>query len=87
MAGSPARPRGAAERHFKAALALGLNDNFLVAAGAENWLSQRKPRDALILLEAARAARNPVAAAPVLEWLERTGFEHPRMRRLAAELR
>ncbi len=58
-----------------------------LAAAAENWDSQREPRDALILLEAARAARNPVAAAPVLEWLVRTGFEHPRMRSLAADLR
>ena len=58
-----------------------------LAAAAENWKSQREPRDALILLEAARAARNPAAAAPALEWLARTGFEHARMRRLAAELR
>lgn len=58
-----------------------------LAAAVENWQSQREPRDALILLEAARAARNPAAAAPALDWLERTGFEHPRMRRLAAELR
>jgi hypothetical protein len=58
-----------------------------LAAAAENWKSQREPRDALILLEAARAARNPAAAAPVLDWLARSGFEHERMRRLAAELR
>ncbi len=58
-----------------------------LAAAVENWNSQREPRDALILLQAARAARNPAAAAPALEWLDRTGFEHPRMRRLAAELR
>ena len=58
-----------------------------LAAAAENWQSQREPRDALILLEAAHAARNPAAAAPVLDWLARSGFEHERMRRLAAELR
>lgn len=58
-----------------------------LAAAAENWQSQREPRDALILLEAARAARNAAAAAPVLDWLARTGFEHERMRRLAAGLR
>ncbi|HEX9183079.1 MAG TPA: hypothetical protein VF876_07445, partial [Burkholderiales bacterium] len=58
-----------------------------LAAAAENWQSQREPRDALILLEAARAARNAAAAAPALEWLARTGFEDERMRRLAAELR
>jgi len=58
-----------------------------LAAAAENWKSQREPRDALILLEAARAARAPAAAAPVLEWLARSGFEHEGMRRLAVELR
>ena len=58
-----------------------------LAAAAENWKSQREPRDALILLRAARAARAPAAAAPVLDWLARTGFEHDGMRRLAAELR
>jgi Tfp pilus assembly protein PilF len=57
-----------------------------LAAAAENWKSQREPRDALILLQAARAARAPAAAAPVLDWLARTGFEHEGMRRLAAEL-
>lgn len=61
--------------------------NAALAAAAENWKSQREPRDALILLEAARAARKPAAAAPVLDWLARSGFEHERMRRLAAELR
>jgi Tfp pilus assembly protein PilF len=58
-----------------------------LAAAAENWKSQREPRDALILLEAARAARDAAAAAPVLDWLARSGFEHERLRRLAAELR
>lgn len=55
-----------------------------LAAAAENWKSQREPRDALILLQAARA---PEAAAPALDWLARTGFEHKGMHRLAAELR
>lgn len=58
-----------------------------LAAAAENWKSQREPRDALILLQAARAARAPEAAAPALDWLARTGFEHKGMHRLAAELR
>ena len=58
-----------------------------LAAAAENWKAQREPRDALILLEAAHAARLPAAAAPALDWLARSGFEHERMRRLAAELR
>jgi hypothetical protein len=67
-------------------LELRANPAAALAAAAENWKAQREPRDALILLEAARAARNPAAAAPALEWLARTGFEHSRLRRLAAEL-
>ncbi len=58
-----------------------------LAAAAENWKTQREPRDALILLEAAQAASAPAAAAPVLDWLGRSGFEHAGMRRLAAGLR
>lgn len=57
-----------------------------LAAAVENWTSQREPRDARALLEAARAARQPAAAAPVLEWLRRTGFEDARLHQLAAEL-
>jgi len=57
-----------------------------LAAAAENWKTQREPRDAMILLEAAHAARDAAAAAPAQDWLARTGFEHARMRRLAAEL-
>lgn len=57
-----------------------------LVAAAENWKSQREPRDALVLLQAARAARDPAAAAPVLAWLARTGFEHQGMRGLAAGL-
>jgi Tfp pilus assembly protein PilF len=58
-----------------------------LSAAAENWTSQREPRDARALLEAARAAQRPAAAAPVLEWLRRSGFEDARLGRLAAELR
>jgi hypothetical protein len=58
-----------------------------LAAAAENWKSQREPRDALILLQAARAAGKLAAAKPVLDWLQRSGFEDPRMKSLAAGLR
>jgi hypothetical protein len=53
----------------------------------ENWQDQREPRDALIVLEAAAAARQPAAAAPVLKWLEESRFESERLRRIAASLR
>ncbi len=54
---------------------------------AENWKSQREPRDALVVLEAAIAARDPKAAAPVLKWLDESGFESKRLQRAAAQLK
>jgi len=58
-----------------------------LAAAAENWKAQREPRDATVLLQAALAARDPKAAAPVLRWLEESGFEDPHLRRLATQLK
>ena len=55
--------------------------------GLENWKDQREPRDALVVLEAAAAARDAKAAAPVLRWLESSGFESERMKRVAASLK
>ena len=43
--------------------------------------------DARIVLEAALAANAPQAAHPVLEWLDSSGFEDPRLRALAGRLR
>ncbi|HKC42457.1 MAG TPA: hypothetical protein VKC64_01430, partial [Burkholderiales bacterium] len=51
-----------------------------------NWALQREPRDARILLEAALAANDPAAAQPALDWLARSGYEDPHLRRLAARL-
>jgi hypothetical protein len=53
----------------------------------QNWLVQREPADARILLEAAVAADAPGAAAPALAWLADTGCQWPRLRALAASLR
>ena len=58
-----------------------------LAVALENWQDQREPRDALVLLEAAAAAKDAKAAAPVLRWLQESGFEDERLRRLAAALR
>lgn len=49
-----------------------------------NWSLQREPRDARILLEAARAANDARAAGPVLKVLARAGTEDVVLRRLAA---
>lgn len=48
-----------------------------------NWLVQREPADARILLEAAAAAGQPSPAAPATAWLERNGVEDVRVRALA----
>lgn len=53
----------------------------------ENWTLQREPRDARILLEAALAANEPAAAQPALDWLVRSGYEDPRLHKLAAQLK
>ena len=58
-----------------------------LAVALQNWKEQREPRDALVVLEAAVAARDPKAATPVLKWLAETRFEGERMRRVAAALR
>ena len=57
-----------------------------LAAASENYRTQREPRDALVLLEAALAARNAAAAAPALQWLESSGYEDARLRGVAAKL-
>jgi Tfp pilus assembly protein PilF len=58
-----------------------------LAVALENWKEQREPRDALVVLEAAAAAKDAKAAAPALQWLNDTGFESERLRRVAASLR
>jgi Tfp pilus assembly protein PilF len=58
-----------------------------LAAASENYRTQREPRDALILIDAALAARDPAPAAPALQWLESSGFEGARMRQAAAQLK
>lgn len=54
---------------------------------AENWKSQREPRDAGILLEAALAARDRGAAQPALDWLARSGFEDSALLRIAESVK
>lgn len=53
---------------------------------AENYAVQREPRDARILLEATIAAQDAAAAQPVRNWLNTSGFEDARLRRLSQEL-
>ncbi len=53
----------------------------------ENWAEQREAADARVLLEAALAARDRSAAAPVLQWLADSGFEGVLLHQLAARVR
>ena len=57
-----------------------------LALAVDNWAVQKEPADARVLLEAAVAAKDLKAAAPVLGWLEATGFTQPHLRQLAAKL-
>jgi Tfp pilus assembly protein PilF len=51
-----------------------------------NWQLQRAPWDARVVLEAALAAKQPQAAAHVLEFLQKTQLEDPIINPLAREL-
>jgi tetratricopeptide (TPR) repeat protein len=52
----------------------------------DNWTIQRAPEDMRILLEAALAADQPESARPVLDLLEKTGFEDQKVRALAKKV-
>ncbi len=58
-----------------------------VRLAAENWKTQREPRDAAILLEAALAAKDRATAQPALDWLEQSGYEDTALHRVAAGVR
>ncbi|MDC8758846.1 hypothetical protein [Janthinobacterium fluminis] len=52
-----------------------------------NWAVQKEPADIRIFLEAALQARDPGAAAPVLQWIAAKGIEDVAIARLARQLR
>lgn len=51
-----------------------------------NYALQREAADARVLLQAALAARDKAAAQPVLDWLQRSRFEHPALAALARQV-
>lgn len=53
----------------------------------ENWKVQLEPRDARIFLEAALAVKDPLAARPVLQWLDDSHFEDRHLIGLAQQLK
>jgi tetratricopeptide (TPR) repeat protein len=68
-------------------LEIGHDPKKALALALENWKVQLEPRDAEIVLEAAIAAKDPVAARPVLNWLERTRIEDKRLQALGQQLK
>jgi Tfp pilus assembly protein PilF len=57
-----------------------------LALARANYQVQREAADARVLLQAALAARQKAAAAPVLAWLRTSHFESPPLQALAAQL-
>ena len=57
-----------------------------LALAQRNWEAQRAPWDARVLLEAARAAGQPQAAAPVLAFLQQTKLQDPVIEPIARDL-
>ncbi len=57
-----------------------------LALAQKNWVLQREPWDARLLLEAALAANEPAAARPVLDWLTTSQLEDVHLQRLVAQL-
>lgn len=66
-------------------LRLRKNAALAVQLATANYQVQKEPRDLRMLLEAALAARDSVAAQPARDWLQSTGFEDARIRALGAQ--
>ena len=61
------------------------NSALAVQLATANYQVQKEPRDLLVLLESALAARDTAAAKPARDWLQSTGFEDVRLRTLMAK--
>ena len=85
----PSRRGDTSHRKEESRFALALQGDAprALALARENWAEQREAADARILLEAALAARDAAAAAPVLQWLADSGFESVVLQSLAARVR
>jgi tetratricopeptide (TPR) repeat protein len=58
--------------------------NLSLAAALENWAVQREPDDVLVLVNAAKAAGNPAAALPALDFMRTQGLRDVRVNAAAA---
>ena len=68
------------------ALAVELDGPRAVRLARANWDVQKELTDARLLVEAAVFARDPAAAAPVLDWARRTGVRDARLERAFSRL-
>jgi hypothetical protein len=83
------RRRGDASHRLDEArfeLALRQRPQVALALAREHYATQRGLADARLLLQAALAAREPAAAAPVLQWMASSGVEDAALRSLAARV-
>jgi tetratricopeptide (TPR) repeat protein len=62
------------------------NPRKALESAAQNYATQKEPRDAEILLRSAAAANDAKAARPALEWLKASGYEDPALGQLASRL-
>ncbi|MGZ8289355.1 MAG: tetratricopeptide repeat protein [Telluria sp.] len=58
-----------------------------LALARQNWAVQKEPADARLVLEAAIGARNPAAAEPVLQWIDKSKLEDVAIAALARQLK
>ncbi len=58
---------------------------FALQLAQRNWAVQKEPADVRVFLEAALAANDKAAAAPVLDWLKKTRLEDHAVNALAAK--
>ncbi len=57
-----------------------------LALAVANWSVQREPWDARVVLESALAAKDPGAAKPVIDFLEKSHLEDPRIAKLVTDI-
>ncbi len=68
------------------ALTLGQQPAEALKIATANYATQKEPRDAEVLMQAALAARQPQAAAAAMAWLRDSGYEDPHLAQLAQQL-
>ncbi|WP_395012066.1 tetratricopeptide repeat protein [Undibacterium sp.] len=72
--------------HARFELQLKNNSAAALVLAQKNWAVQKEPADLRIYLEAALANKNPLAAAPALEWMKKSKLEDKVIQKLALKL-